>query len=242
VACTAAARTDSSQWNGAAVDTVAYVAVVIVLWVLAGIAAVVVLLARQGYRAGGWYLLGAVLGPLFIPIAAERARRDVAVLERGDGSPRDDDPGRLTVVVGVDGSTESDQAVREAGRLFAGSGAAFVLVSVLDPDAGEFPDDPRRQAAHDLLADRAEWLPEGAVLEIGCGQPARVLQEITRAEAADVLVLGRRGRGLSRRLMGSVAEWLAHEPDVSVVFAPADASRQGAEGAAGRRERSVRSS
>ncbi|MCZ2839226.1 universal stress protein [Modestobacter sp. VKM Ac-2985] len=221
-------------------DTVAYVAVVIALWVLTGLAAVVVLLARQGYRAGGWYVMGAVLGPLFIPIAAERARRDVAVLERGGGGRPDGDPDRLTVVVGVDGSTESDQAVRAAGRLFAGGGATFVLVSVLDPDEGEFPDDPRRRAAHDLLADRAGWLPEGAVLEIGCGQPARVLQEVASAEAADVLVLGRRGRGFSRRLMGSVAARLAHEAAVPVVVAP-DAAVQ-AERTASGQERPARRS
>lgn len=223
-------------------DTVAYVAVVVVLWVLAGIAAVVVLLARQGYRDRRWYLMGAVLGPLFIPIAAERAGRDVAVLARGEQSPRDEDPDRLTVVVGVDGSAESDQAVREAGRLFAGGGAAFVLVSVLDPDVAEFQDDPRRRAADDLLTDRASWLPEGAVLEIGCGQPARVLLEIAHAEAADVLVLGRRGRGFSRRLLGSVAERLAHEADVPVVFPPLAAGRERAEEGAGRRERPVRPS
>ncbi|GAA4735416.1 hypothetical protein GCM10023328_14420 [Modestobacter marinus] len=199
-------------------ETVVYVAVVIALWVLTGLAAVVVLLARQGHRAGAWYLMGAVLGPLFVPIAAERARRDVAVLERADGGRPGGDPGRLTVVVGVDGSTESDQAVRAAGQLFAG--ATFVLVSVLDPDEGEFPDDPRRAAAHDLLTDRASWLPEGAVVEIGCGQPARVLQEVAIAESADVLVLGRRGRGFSRRLMGSVAARLMHEAAVPVVVAP----------------------
>ncbi|MCZ2811678.1 universal stress protein [Modestobacter sp. VKM Ac-2979] len=220
-------------------ETVAYVAIVIALWVLAGLAAVVVLLARQGYRHWGWYLMGAVLGPLFIPIAAERARRDVAVLERGEGSPRNEDPDRLTVVVGVDGSAESDQAVREAGRLFAGGGAAFVLVSVLDPDVAEFPDDPRRRAAHDLLTDRAGWLPEGAVLEIGCGQPARVLLEIARAEAADVLVLGRRGRGFSRRLLGSVAERLAHEAGVPVVFPPAAAGHQPVDRTTGQATRPV---
>ncbi|WP_164699717.1 universal stress protein [Modestobacter sp. KNN46-3] len=223
-------------------ETVAYVAVVIALWVLAGLAAVMVLLARQGHRHWGWYLMGAVLGPLFIPIAAERARRDVAVLERGEGSPRNEDPDRLTVVVGVDGSAESDEAVREAGRLFAGGGAAFVLVSVLDPDVAEFPDDPRRRAADDLLTDRAGWLPEGAVLEIGCGQPARVLLEIARAEAADVLVLGRRARGFSRRLLGSVAERLAHEADVPVVFPPAAVGRQPVDRTTGQAGRPVRRS
>ncbi|WP_052091195.1 hypothetical protein [Modestobacter caceresii] len=68
-------------------ETVAYVAVVIALWVLAGLAAVVVLLARQGYRHWGWYLMGAVLGPLFIPIAAERADGTSRCWSAGRGAP-----------------------------------------------------------------------------------------------------------------------------------------------------------
>jgi nucleotide-binding universal stress UspA family protein len=197
---------------------VLYVIVVIVLWVLVGLAAVVALLARQGYRDWRWYLLGATLGPLFLPIAAERARRDVVVVERSteSGNRRGT---HVTVVVGVDGSAESDQAVRDAGRLFGGGDAVLVLVAVVDPDVGEYADDPRRQAAHDLLADRGSWLPAAPLLEIGSGQPARVLLEIARAEDADALVVGRRGAGLSPRLLGSVAEQVAKQAQLPVVFA-----------------------
>lgn len=69
-----------------------------------------------------------------------------------------------------------------------------------------------------------------------------MLQEIAQTEAADVLVLGRRGRGLSHRLMGSVAERLARESDVPVEFASLAAGRECAEEGAGRREQPVRPS
>ena len=177
--------------------TLVYATVVVILWVLAGLAAVVVLLARQGYRDRLWYLLGAVLGPLFIPIAAERARRDVVVLERTGRRAADARPPGITAVVGVDGSAESRQAVRDAGRLFGGNDTRVVLLTVVDPDVGE-SGDPRWQAADDLLIDCQDLLPDSSqpVLHIGRGQPARVLLDVARTEGADVLVLGRRGKGL----------------------------------------------
>ncbi|MFR9802368.1 universal stress protein [Pseudonocardia sp. RS010] len=208
--------------------TIAFVAVVVAVWVLTGLAAAVVLLGRQGYRGWRWYFLGAVLGLFFVPIAAERARRDTAVLEReagaGSGTRRDREP--ATVVVGIDGSAESDRAVRLAAGLFA-DGARFVLVGVLDPDAAEF-DDGRRAAMHDLLATRAAWLPADVappVVEIACGSPARVLLRLAGDEGADVLVLGRRGTGLSHRLLGSVAQAATAHSDVPVLLAGASRRR-----------------
>ena len=200
--------------------TLVYVTVVVTLWVLAGLAAVVVLLARQGYRDRLWYLLGAVLGPLFIPIAAERARRDVVVLERTGRRAADAGPPAITAVVGVDGSVESRQAVRDAGRFFGGDDTRVVLLTVVDPDVGE-SGDPRWQAADDLLIDCKNLLPDSSqpVLHIGRGQPARVLLDVARTEGADVLVLGRRGKGLSTRILGSVAEQVTRRSGLPVVLA-----------------------
>lgn len=204
--------------------TIAFVAVVVAAWVLIGLAAALILLGRRGYRGWRWYFLGAVLGVFFVPIAAERARRDFAILERAAAAPgstrRSGQPGgAVTVVVGVDGSAESDRAVRRAGALFAG--ARFVLVGVLDPDATEF-DDGRRAAMHDLLITRAAWLPADArppvVVETACGSPSRVLLELVGKEGADVLVIGRRGVGLSHRLLGSVAQHATSHADVPVLL------------------------
>ena len=43
-------------------------------WVVIGVGAVVVLLYRHGHRDRSWLLIGAVLGPLIVPIAVERAK------------------------------------------------------------------------------------------------------------------------------------------------------------------------
>jgi len=206
-------------------STTLYAAIVVIVWVTTGLGATLFFLGRQGYRGWRWYLLGGTLGLLFVPIAAERARRNVMLLERAQAAvpvPEEAADGCVTVVVGVAGSDGSDQAVRDAARLFAGANARIVLVTGVDPDVGEFVDEGRRQRCHDMLVDRAAWLPQEPVppvIEIGCGQPARVLQQIAETENADVVVLGRRGSGLSHRLLGSVAEHASRHSAVPVLLA-----------------------
>ena len=194
---------------------------VVLLWLLLGLGAALLFLGRHGHRGGAWYFLGAALGPLFVPIAMERGRRATHVLERTPAeSPRA--TGQVTVLVAVDGSAESDQAVRDAARLFAGAHARIVLAAVADPDVAEFGDGARQQEWHDLLAERAGWLPptgSAPGLEVLCGQPDLALLEAAEAEKADAIVLGRRGRGLSRRLLGSVAQSLTRRATIPVLLA-----------------------
>jgi len=209
--------------------TVLFVTLVGLLWLMLGLGAALVFLGRHGYHSGAWYFLGAVLGPLFVPIAIERGRRATQVLERISAEGRAT-TGQLTVLVGVDGSAESDQAVRDAARLFGPAHARMVLAAVADPDIAEFSDDARLQDWHDLLAERAAWLPPDGptpVLEVICGQPDLVLLEAAEAERADALVIGRRGRGLSHRLLGSVAESLTRRATIPVLLA-GPAPRRGA--------------
>jgi nucleotide-binding universal stress UspA family protein len=199
------------------VSTLLLALAVVVLWILVGLLAVLLFLGRRGYRSGIWYLLGAVLGPLFVPIAIERGRRTpgrtaTTRREAADGT---------TVLVGVDGSAESDSAVREAARLFAPGGARILLLGVADPDVAEFGDEVRQRAWQDLLEDRAGWFPPGGrpvERDLRYGQPDRVLLETADAEGADVLVVGRRGRGLSHRLLGSVADSLTRHTPLPVLL------------------------
>ncbi|WP_409330467.1 universal stress protein [Trujillonella humicola] len=198
-----------------------WVALVVLLWLVLGLGAALLFLGRHGHRAGTWYFLGAALGPLFVPIAMERGRRAGRVLERTPGAEHGA-PGRPTVLVGVDGSAESDRAVRDAVRLFASAPARIVLAAVLDPDAAEFDGPGARREWHDLLAERAGWFPPGGPapgLELRCGQPDLVLLEAAEAAGADAIVIGRRGRGLSHRLLGSVAQSLTRRSTVPVLLA-----------------------
>jgi nucleotide-binding universal stress UspA family protein len=213
-------------------STALYATGMILAWVVVGLVSALVLLGRQGHRDRRWYFIGGVLGPLFLPIAMERAQKGTAVVERrAEATSGSDREGDLTVLVGVDGSAESDEAVREARSLLAGTGGRAVLVSVVDPDVMEF-DDPaaeyERQQWRALLAERARWLEGTAatVTEVACGEPGNVLLDLAEAEGADVVVVGRRGRGLSHRLLGSVADRLVTR-SARPVLLPAATDRAG---------------
>lgn len=201
-------------------STTSYVILVVLLWLLLGLGSALLFLGRHGYRSPGWYLLGAILGPLFVPIAIERGRRVSRVLDRSASS--DDSGGTgMTVLVGVDGSPESDQAVRDAAHLFDSAHTRFVLTAVADPDLAEFTDAARQQEWHELLATRSRWLPADGpapVLELLGGQPDLILLEAAASGEADVLVIGRHGRGASRVLLGSVARSLTRRAPIPVVL------------------------
>ncbi len=201
--------------------TPVYVALVLLVWIAIGTAAALHL-GRQGYRSSFWYLLGAVLGPLFVPIAVERGRRQERVVERtpaadpAAAAPR----GAVTVVVGVDGSAESDRCVRDAARVFPGATARVVLVTAIDPDVVEFADQVERDRCRGLLVERAGWFPgTSPAVEVVAGRPGSALLDVARQERADVVVVGRRGRGMSHRLLGSVAEHVTHHSPVPVLLA-----------------------
>lgn len=197
-----------------------FAVVALVVWVGAGVIAAVVLLGRQGYRGWRWYVIGAVLGPLFVPVAAERADRSVAVVETVDAAaPADGE----TVVVGVDGSAGSDRAVQLAARLFAPTRCRVVLVTVLDPDDADQPDDENRSRARALLAERAGWVEAAGgarpVTEVVCGQPARAVETVAAAQGAAVIVLGRHGAGRTAHLLGSVAHQVSRHAHIPVLLA-----------------------
>lgn len=201
--------------------TPVHVALVILLWTAVGTAAALYL-GRRGYRSPQWYFLGAVLGPLFVPIALERGRRQERVVERTPGSePTAAGSDRaVTVVVGVDGSAESDQCVRDVARLSDGDGTRVVLVMAIDPDVVEFSDHAERDRCRTLLTERAAWFTEASpAVEVVTGQPGRALLDVVGQAGADVVAVGRRGRGLSHRLLGSVAEHVAHHSPVPVLLA-----------------------
>lgn len=186
-----------------------YAALVLVIWVSLGVSTVVIFFARHGRRSWPWFAIGVALGPILLPIAAEMDRRGDRLLrwdmdDRADREP----PPTLTVLGAIDGSFESDRALREVGRMLGGFRARIVLVTVLDPDLAG-PNETA--AARTLLEERAAWLmdlPVSVRCEVVAGDPVQMILECAAANDIDLLFLGRRGKGMSRRLLGSVADRL----------------------------------
>lgn len=182
-------------------------------WVLAGLA-VALVMRRRGHDLPVWIALGGLFGPLAVPLA----RGPWAGADRGPvrttGRRHD---GAMTFLVGVDGSDSAIAAARHAQALAERAGGDVVLAAVVNFESTEPVDVDRAQGTLDDVA-RAIDDPtvERCVL---VGEPAAALVHHATAEGCDVIVVGRRGHGLSKRMLGSTAEHLVHRSPVPVVVA-----------------------
>lgn len=185
---------------------VVLVAAVAVIWVSLGLGAVIYL-GRHGLRSPSWMLVAIVLGPIFVPIALELPSRQPALLAQQTPDSAGVS-GRVRVLAAIDGSRESVEATRIAARALAGEHSYFTLLAVIPPDIVEDLEAAKSKAQGHLDAAAAE-LPTGTPApqtEIRTGDPAQVIIDRAAADTVDMIVIGRRGRGLSRKVFGSVAE------------------------------------
>lgn len=198
------------------------VLIFVVGWLIAG-AAGALHLWRHGHRDPLWWLLGLLLGPLFLVIAWDRASRHSAPVVRRVNSTAGERPGGRSVLVAVDGSAESDQAVRDTAAVLGDVLGRVLLATVVSVESLERRDAADEQRARELLDSRASWLPATAGVEshVVAGQPGQALLELAAAEDVDAIAVGRRGHGLSRAVLGSVAAQVtAHAPIPVLVAGP----------------------
>ncbi len=134
------------------------------------------------------------------------------------------------MVVGVDGSSGSDRALRWAAKMAQITGAEVLAVH-------GFEYVPMRGAeTNEVLLDQARTDLDGrwtAVLrDDGIGyrtfieveDSRELLDAVALEEKADVIVVGSRGHGeVADLLLGSVAAFLAHHATVPVVIIPGEA-------------------
>jgi nucleotide-binding universal stress UspA family protein len=138
-------------------------------------------------------------------------------VSRGDVEKDPNEPPKL--VIGVDGSTESEQAVRAVGSRVWPHGTQARIIAVHDGSSGQSDESP--VAAEQMIA----WA-ENALGEIGLkvsvvretGDPRRVLIEQAKAWDADSIFVGGRrfSSALERFQLGSVATALVTKAHCSV--------------------------
>jgi len=176
----------------------------VVVWLLSGLGGYYYLY-RHGHPSLVWLLGGLILGPFSLLVFIDRVERSSHVLvER----PAVDSSG-MNVVVGLDGSPESEHALAVAQRVVGARPSCLVLCEVVDYDAESEPSGAKVAEASRRLDQVAASLPDHDVtVEVVAGRPAQALAEVAEAHDAGLLVVGTRGRGVSRRLLGSVAEGL----------------------------------
>ncbi|MEO3783022.1 universal stress protein [Actinocorallia sp. B10E7] len=199
------------------------VLVLVLVWVAVGLITGL-LLTRRGHDPR-WTLVAMAMGPGFVPIAfskvEERARR--AALEPRSALPEPRSPGGLRVLVGLDESAQSRVALDAALDLLASRCGMLVLAEVVyyderDEDALREGDEKSRRL--NALAERAGEIPTSC--QVLTGPPGRTLREYAREQGMDLIIVGRQGRGVSTKLLGSVASDLVHRSPVPVLVVGPD--------------------
>jgi nucleotide-binding universal stress UspA family protein len=178
-------------------------------------------MGRHGHHAPSWMVLGVAFGPMLVPAAVaarQQARRHPPeVLARG--TPH---PGTIDVLVGVDGSPAARRAVAEVGAIVGDRLGELTLAIVVDHDTAWNTAGADHQRAVERLEEAAATLPRGTQprLLVLSGPPAATLLDHGRRHGAELVVVGTRGTGLTKALLGSVAEELSRRADVPVLLVP----------------------
>ena len=139
------------------------------------------------------------------------------------------------ILVPIDGSATSERALQEAIKLAAGKGQlrlVYVVEEAYPLDAEGFAvidyaalQEAVRKTGERSLAQAAEnarrsgITAETALLDLGGERVAGVIDNEALNWKADLIVIGTHGRsGLSRLLLGSVAEDVVHRASVPVLL------------------------
>jgi nucleotide-binding universal stress UspA family protein len=170
------------------------------------------LMGRRGHGAWGWFVLGTLMGPFAVALAAESLRHPEGprrMVEAGEswGGPVD-------VLVGVDGSPEADAAAVGVIRLFGSRLGRVTLAAIVPYDSGRAAES---QALTNLRRAARHYEPGAADLQILSGLPADELVHLAREDGYDVLAVGSRGSGRTKALLGSTAIRLARGTAVPVL-------------------------
>ncbi len=139
------------------------------------------------------------------------------------------------IVAAIDGSVGANRALDVAARLAKGVGCELVILTI----GGDISSAELRQlasaegnlsetlqaAANEILTRAKRRARRCGVsnvrLQTGWGDPAQTIIETVRREKADILVVGRRGRGrLSGLLLGSVSQKLTSLAPCPVLVVP----------------------
>ena len=187
-------------------------------WLLSGLVTGYVM-RRLGHDFFVWFALGSVIGPLVFPLAIQRERLD---RERApDQIPSKPAPGKLDVLVGVDGSEESLTALQIAFDLLGQAASSITVVTVLDYEARTAPSgNEMRIEAEELLSEVTTHLEHKALnTQVLYGRPHTALSEFAVHNGIEVIVVGARGRGAAQSLFGSATESLVGDSAVPVLVA-----------------------
>ena len=171
-------------------------------------------MGRRGHSPFEWFLIGAVLGPIALCLwpGADQFRTGCPEPEIVDAVPGLG-TGPVDVLIGIDGSPESDTALRTAVEILGARIGRLTLAGVTEFDYGNPQVEADTKRALETLRGMAA---SASVANIGItilsGKPAEALPEYALRDGYQLVVVGRRGRGASKAILGSTAAQLASAP------------------------------
>jgi nucleotide-binding universal stress UspA family protein len=192
---------------------------IVAAWVAVGVVTALVM-GRRGFSAWAWLFIGVVLGPLVVPLAVASARegRPVMLERLAEGRPGGGD---THVLIGIDGSDAASGAAQAGVAVVGDALGHCTLAGVIDRDTARAPaalrvERQRLQEAIDAAAGTISRVePDVVLLE---GKPADALTRFATEGDYGLIVVGRRGRGATKSMLGSTADALARGGDIPVMI------------------------
>lgn len=136
------------------------------------------------------------------------------------------------ILVAADGSPGGDEAVRLAAKVAGRTDAEVHLLHVYEvapsfvagfeqPMALEVNEGLEAAAQRVLSSAEAILAEAGVAATTHClgGHPPSMILDVAGSEGVDLIVIGHRGHGLSRFLLGSVADRVSHHAECAVLLA-----------------------
>lgn len=194
----------------------------IAIWlaiVLISMLVVAYLSRRWGHDPFGWLLLAAVMGPIAIIALVGTRHKNEETARHGALSVQDGGP--PPVIVACDGSDASARAARYAALSHAGSRIVLVVVEGHEarPRTPQESDQQAARVERMIAPADAELRTEGIATAtvVVYGNAGEEIVRYAEAGGAEAIVVGRRGAGLSRALLGSVSDHVVRNAKQPVV-------------------------
>ena len=172
-----------------------------------------VVMGRRGHSAFEWFLIGLILGPIALLLAWVRVRSEPASLNReivdavpGAGT------GPVDVLVGIDGSAESETALRTALEILGPRIGRLTLAGVTEFDYGSSQAQADTKRALEGLRAMAGVERLGTWRHDPLGSSGRRAVGARAARRLSTPRRGPSGRGASKAILGSTAAQLASAP------------------------------
>ena len=192
------------------------VVVMAAVWLSVGLTLSLVM-GRRGHDAFGWLILGTLFGPLGAIFAVE-ARGEERARPEMVSAPQSHGAGPVDVLAGVDGSLESAVALAAATALLGPRLGRLTLATVIPYDSGF----ARERTARAELEKLGATVESGSELELLHGRAGPALLEYAAGGDYDLLVIGTRGAGASKALLGSTAVDIAESAKLPVLLMGSD--------------------